>query len=93
MLEHADAALEQADRHIAACKRRIEEQRKRLLKSAWLGDDPTLSADLFANLIHFLAVAEMRRETLLRFHISASDRSLAVGGGTGRMLGRPPEAA
>jgi hypothetical protein len=70
-LEHADIALEQADRHIADCKRRIEAQRNRLLEVERLGDDATQSANLFANLIHFLAIAEMRRERLLRFHFWA----------------------
>jgi hypothetical protein len=66
--------LEQADRHIADCERRIEEQRRRVLELKRLGEDATQAADLFANLIHFLSLAQMRRETLLRFHSSAFDR-------------------
>jgi hypothetical protein len=58
--------IQEADRHISECKRRIDEQRRRIFELQKRGDDTTASTDLLATLIHFLAIAEMRRETLLR---------------------------
>lgn len=61
-----DPLLQETDRHIAECTRRIEEQRKRLFELKRLGENTTRSANLLAILIHFHSIAEMRRETLLR---------------------------
>ncbi len=62
-----DRLLHEADRHIAECLRRVEEQRKRILELERLGEDTTRSQNVLATLIRFHAIAELRRETLLRF--------------------------
>jgi len=59
--------LEQADRHISDCKRRIEEQRKRMFELTRRGEYTTDSNDLLAILIHFLS-------TLLRRLASETGR-------------------
>ena len=65
-----DRLLEETDRHIAECVRRIEQQRRRVLELERLGEDTTRSQNVLATLIHFHSIAEMRRETLLRFGAS-----------------------
>jgi hypothetical protein len=62
-----DHLLQETDRHIAECLRRIEEQRKRILELERLGENTTRSQNVLATLIHFHSIAELRRETLLRF--------------------------
>lgn len=62
--------LEQADRHIADCKRRIDEQRRRIFELQRRGEDATASTNLLATLIHFLAIAAQHRETLLRVELT-----------------------
>jgi len=61
-----ETLLTEADRHISDCMRRIDQQRRRVLALERRGDDTTSSTRLLAALIHFLAIAELRRETLLR---------------------------
>ena len=65
-----DRLLQETDRHRAECVRRIEQQRKRILELERLGEDTTRSQNLLARLIHFHSIAELRRETLLRFGAS-----------------------
>ena len=62
-----DRLLQETDRHIAECVRRIEQQRKRIWELQGLGEDTTRSQNVLATLIHFHSIAELRRETLLRF--------------------------
>lgn len=66
-LGKTETPLEQADRHISDCKRRIEEQRKRIFGLEKMGGDTTGSSNLLATLTHSLALAEQRREMMLRF--------------------------
>ena len=56
----------ETDRHISDCRHRIDEQRRRIIEQQKRGDDTTASTNLLATLIHFHALAELRRETLLR---------------------------
>jgi hypothetical protein len=58
--------IEEVDHHISDCKRRIEQQRRRILEPRKRGDDTTVSTNLLATFIHFLAIAVPRRETLRR---------------------------
>jgi hypothetical protein len=57
-----ETLLEQADRHISDCKRRIEEQRKRIFELERVGGDTTGSSNFLATLIYSLALAEQRRD-------------------------------
>jgi hypothetical protein len=63
--------LLQTDHHIIECARRIEEQRQRIFELKRRGEDITRSENLLALLIHFHAIVEMRRETLLRVAAAA----------------------
>jgi hypothetical protein len=58
--------LIETDRKIAQAKCRIDEQRRRVLELERRGDDTTASANLLASMIRFLAIAEQRRETVVR---------------------------
>ncbi len=62
-----DHLLQVTDRHIAVCVRRIEEQRRRVWELQRRGEDTTRSQNVLAALIHFHSIAELRRDTLLRF--------------------------
>jgi hypothetical protein len=42
--------IEEADRHISDCKRRIDEQRWRILELERRGEDTTVSTNLLATL-------------------------------------------